>query len=105
MKIEKLNHDASTSLTSEWFRMHEDHFALEIECDSLDAVDSEVYLEYAFDHAATVGIEVEDSRTTLDAADKHICIRNATPLQAEWLRYVYDKGSNTSGTINFRGKT
>jgi hypothetical protein len=105
MNIKKLAIDASANFTSEWYRMHEDHFAIECECDSLDAVDGEFYLEYGFDHAATEGIEVEDSRQTLDAADKHFCIRNSYPLNADWIRFVYSKGSNTTGTINVRGNT
>jgi len=103
MNVKVLAHDASENLTSEWYRMHEDNFAIEIECAGLDALDAEVHLEYGFDISATAGIEIQDSRQTLDAADKHIGIRNASALNAEWIRFVYTKGANTVGTINFRG--
>ena len=103
MNITKLALDASENYTSKWIRMHTDNFAVEVECDSLDAVDGEFYLEYAFGHAATEGIEIEDSRQTLDAADKHFGLRNSYPLNADWIRFVYSKGSNTAGTINVRG--
>ena len=103
MNLKVLAIDASANKTSGWYRMHEDYFAIEVECAGLDAVDGEFYLEYGFDHAAETGIEVEDSRQTLDTADKHFGLRNAYPLNAEWIRFVYSKGANTEGTINVRG--
>lgn len=104
-KIKELAIDASADHTSEWYRMHENYFAVECECDSLDAADAEFYLEFAFDKAADEGIEVDGSRTTLDAADKHFCLRNANPLNADWLRFCYSAGANTEGTLNVRGNT
>jgi len=103
MNIKVLEIDASANLTSDWFRMAHDNFCIEVKCAGLDAVDGEFYLEYGFNHAATEGIEVEDSRQTLDSADKHFGLRNAYPLNAEWIRFVYSKGANTEGTINVRG--